>query len=296
MVNLEWYRTFKAVYQTGSITAASKILFISQPNVSQHIAALEAYVGQKLFERKPKIVPTSYGKYLYTQLIQSLDNIENIETKFKATDITKQSPVIRLGTPREFFHAVVTQHLSNVPAQLIISFGTTKELINELVNDRLDFVISTQLIENKNIEYEYIWSEKFVIVGSESIDTTLFDQYIANNQLSDAEKWLFSQTWYSYSNDLAIIRRFWLKNFKKRPIIKPQFTIPDANIILHALTKNEGIAVCSHFLAEDALQKGKIKVIWEGGPNIDTTNALYLAYNKMKVTDETKMIIKKIIV
>ena len=55
MVNLEWYRTFKAVYQTGSLTAASKALFISQPNVSQHLSALEAHVGKQLFERKPRL-------------------------------------------------------------------------------------------------------------------------------------------------------------------------------------------------------------------------------------------------
>ena len=67
MLNLEWYRTFKAIYRQGSLTAAAQELFISQPNVSQHLAALESYMGTRLFERTGRrIVPTEPGKLLYT--------------------------------------------------------------------------------------------------------------------------------------------------------------------------------------------------------------------------------------
>ena len=34
MVNLEWYRTFKAIYQNGTLTKAAQELLLSQPNVS----------------------------------------------------------------------------------------------------------------------------------------------------------------------------------------------------------------------------------------------------------------------
>ncbi|HCU46755.1 MAG TPA: LysR family transcriptional regulator, partial [Sphingobacterium sp.] len=47
MVNLEWCRTFKAIYKTGTLTGAAEILFISQPGVSLHLSSLETYVGNK---------------------------------------------------------------------------------------------------------------------------------------------------------------------------------------------------------------------------------------------------------
>ena len=50
MVNLEWYRTFKAVYKSGTLTGAAEVLFISQPGVSLHLSSLENYVGYKLFK------------------------------------------------------------------------------------------------------------------------------------------------------------------------------------------------------------------------------------------------------
>ena len=54
MVNLEWYRTFKAIYQQDNLTKAVRYLMISQPNVSVHLAALENYIGGLLFERLPR--------------------------------------------------------------------------------------------------------------------------------------------------------------------------------------------------------------------------------------------------
>lgn len=49
--NLEWYRTFKAIYEKGTLTAAAESLFISQPGVSLHLSSLESYMGVKLFDR-----------------------------------------------------------------------------------------------------------------------------------------------------------------------------------------------------------------------------------------------------
>jgi Transcriptional regulator len=45
MVNLEWYRTFKAIYEQGTLTGAAEILLITQPGVSQQLTALETYMG-----------------------------------------------------------------------------------------------------------------------------------------------------------------------------------------------------------------------------------------------------------
>jgi DNA-binding transcriptional LysR family regulator len=62
MLNFEWYRTFKAIYQAGTLTGAAQELLISQPNVSQHLSALEAYVGKQLFERPPRILRNANGQ------------------------------------------------------------------------------------------------------------------------------------------------------------------------------------------------------------------------------------------
>lgn len=284
MVNLEWYRTFKAVYQTGSLTAASKALFISQPNVSQHLAALEAHVGRQLFERKPRLVATDYGKLFYTQVVEPLEKLEEVETNFKVICGLSQLPILRVGAVKEFFHAVSSQYLADIPASLMVSFGLTKELIARLVKGEMDFVIATQKIEEKNLVYEPFLHEEFAIVGNSSMDISAFNELIQNEEWEKVEEWLLAQPWFAYSSDLAIIRRFWLKNFKKRPAIKPRFTIPDMQVILAAISAGQGLTITGDYLMENLLKENKLKLVWKG--HTVTDNMLYLAYDKTKVTTD----------
>ena len=284
MVNLEWYRTFKAIYQTGSLTAASKALFISQPNVSQHLSSLEAYVGKTLFERKPRIAPTEYGRLFYTQVIEPLEKLEKVEASFNAACIRKKIPIIRLGAVHEYFQAVLSAKITSVDANLILSFGRTKELLGKLHKGTLDFVVATKLTDYKNLIFEPIQKEIFVIAGSKSIDTTDFDNYIREEDWESGEAWLLSQSWFAYTTDLAIIHRFWQKNFYKRPVIKPYCVIPDMNITLKSLRYCSALAITADYLLDDAL-----KVVWRG--ILPMENTLFLAYDKTKVTsDQVKLL------
>lgn len=284
MVNLEWYRTFKAIYQTGSLTAASKALFISQPNVSQHLSSLEAYIGKTLFERKPRIAPTEHGKLFYTQVIEPLEKLEKVEASFNAASLIKKIPIIRLGAVHEYFQAVLSAKLTSVDANLILSFGRTKELLARLHKGALDFVVATKLTDYKNLVFEPIQQEIFVIAGSKSIDTTDFDDYIREEDWKGAEAWLLSQSWFAYTTDLAIINRFWQKNFHKRPVIKPYCVIPDMSITVKSLRYCPALAITADYLLDDAL-----KVVWSGIQPMK--NTLFLAYDKTKVTsDQVKLL------
>jgi len=286
MVNLEWYRTFKAVYETGSLTAASKALFISQPNVSQHLSSLEANVGKTLFERKPRIVPTDYGKLFYTQVVEPLQKLERVEANFNAACLKKQQPIIRLGAIQEYFQAVLSEKITAINANLIVSFGRTKELLTRLNKGTLDFVVATKLPDYKNLVFEPVRQETFIIAGSKDIDTTEFDNYVSDEDWESAEAWLLSQPWIAYTTDLAVIRRFWQKNFYKRPVIKPYCVIPDMNIILQSLKHCAALTVAPDYLLDDDL-----KIIWSG--HVPTDNTLYLAYDQTKVTSDQVKLMKQ---
>ena len=284
MVNLEWYRTFKTIYQTGSLTAAAKALFISQPNVSQHLAALESHVGKQLFERKPRLVPTDYGKLFYTQVVEPLEKLEEVEIDFKAVCNLSKLPVIRVGAVKEYFHAVCSQYISEIPASLIISFGLTKDLMAKLPKGEIDFVVATQKTDEKNLIYEPILKEEFVIVRNPSIDLSPFSKSVRKKDWKTAEDWLLAQTWFAYSSDLPMIRRFWLQNFKKRPPIKPRFTIPDMQVILSAIGAGHGITITADYLVKELITEKKLQLIWKG--QLTTENTLFLVYDQTKVTTE----------
>lgn len=293
MVNLEWYRTFKAIYKQGSMTKAAQDLDISQPNVSVHLAALEHHVGAKLFDRIPKgLIPTEFGKHLYTQITEAIEKLEYVELNYRKSNLKLES-TIRLGSPNEYFYSEVCSRISTSDSCIIVQFGLTVELMNQLEKGELDFVIATQKIPNKNITYDHILQESFVIVGSPTIDCSSFSEYLKSGTLKDAEEWLLSKEWYAYSNDLAFIRRFWIVNFNKRPLLTPQYIIPDLNFIIKSISSGNGIGVVSDYLVKDFIKDESIIKIWDG--TTPTTNDLYIAYDKSKVSAVKIEEIKRII-
>jgi DNA-binding transcriptional LysR family regulator len=64
--DFEWYRSFISIYKHLSVSATAIARILTQPAMSQHLAALEAEVGEPLFIRAPrKMIPTNKGKELF---------------------------------------------------------------------------------------------------------------------------------------------------------------------------------------------------------------------------------------
>ena len=42
MINFEWYRSSIEVYRVGTVSGAAQVLHLTQPAVSQHVAARES--------------------------------------------------------------------------------------------------------------------------------------------------------------------------------------------------------------------------------------------------------------
>ncbi|MBS0419915.1 MAG: LysR family transcriptional regulator [Proteobacteria bacterium] len=70
---------FKAVVETGSVTAASRKLSLTQPAVSKLIAHLEGRVGMTLFERsRGRVKPTPEAQIFYEHVSQTFSILESL--------------------------------------------------------------------------------------------------------------------------------------------------------------------------------------------------------------------------
>ena len=289
MVNLEWYRSFAAIYKIGTITGAAETLYMTQPGVSQHLSALETLMGHKLFIRAPrKMVPTEYGKELYSQLIGAIEGLERVEQKFKR--ISKELPLIRIGTPLEYFHQIALHKLKNTIFRFWFQFDITAKLIEKLEKGDLDIVIATQTPGKKDFEFAKLADESFLLVGASDISLPNFKKGKREEQNNLYEHWLTNQKWITYSANLPIIRRFWLENFKKRPNIQPAMVIPNLHSIKKAVELGLGISLLPDYLCSEELNKNKIKLLWKGGTPIK--NEIFLVYRKIDRNNEMIMQIK----
>lgn len=289
MVNLEWFRTFKAIYETGTLTGAAESLYISQPGVSLHLNSLEAYVGYKLFDRTSrKMVSTERGKVLYNYVLEAVNKLEAAEQHFHRS-AEKDKPTISIGMCFETFQFTLESYLPTLPFNVIIKFGEYPEMLSDLDNGILDLIITPQKGDYGNIQYKPFSSEKIVLIAGSETDTTGFDELLAENDKEKIQQWLKKQTWYGTTADMEHSRRYWYANFNKRPDFKPNYTVPNMSSIIRCLSGKKGLAIIPDFLCKKEFDSGKIKVIWEGNDVIQ--NTLYFATRKKtSYAEEIKMI------
>lgn len=296
MVNLEWYRTFKAIYKTGTLTGAADALFISQPGVSLHLSSLEAYVGYKLFDRTGrKMTPTERGKVLFNAILEPLSKLEEVEKNFqKSTE--KHTPTISVGMCFETFQTTLEQYVSSLPFNLIISFGEYPEMLDKLDKGILDLIITPKKGNSPNIFHEAFSSEQIILVGGKEIDADDFINVLKTKNISEVEDWLKNQKWYGTTGDMEHLFQFWLTNFGHKPNFRPNYIVPNLNSIIRCLKSGAGLAVVPDFLCKNELEQQEIQLIWEGSEKLE--NTLYFGVRKktnyQKEIDYLKDIFNKI--
>lgn len=276
MVNLEWYRSFIAVYRVGTVSGAAEVLHLTQPAVSQHVATLEASLGVSLFQRMPRrMLPTEAGKRLYTRVAGAIETLEAVPTKANLTDLPQ---LVRLGTPPEFFSEYVLERLpKNDETLFTVQFGLVQDLVEQLLANQIDCAIATQKLPNSQLEYQLIFEESFWLVGPPASIIPIA-QDIMQSDLTTLEAWLKSQPWIAYGEDLPIVRRFWRVIFGRRLDVNPRFVIPDLRSIRAAIRVGLGYSVLPDYLCAAWVESGQLTLVLK--PTKAVTNSIWLAYRK----------------
>jgi DNA-binding transcriptional LysR family regulator len=275
MVNLEWYRSFIEVYRVGTVSGAAQVLHLTQPAVSQHIAALESALGQPLFQRMPRqMLPTDKGKRLYTEIAEAIEKLESI-TLHSSNNAPQ---VIRIGSPQEFFAERILNQLPLSENLLYrVQFGLTKDLIQQLLTGQLDAVIATQKIMRSELAHQLVHEENFWLVAPPNMVIPLSSEQLQVD-LTSLEQWLKSQPLIAYSEDLPIVRRFWRVVFGRRLDTVPQLVLPDLRLIRQAVVSGLGFSVLPDYLCEDGINSNTLKLVLK--PTNVVTNQIWLSYRK----------------
>ncbi|WP_343671204.1 LysR family transcriptional regulator [Chitinophaga sp.] len=294
-INLEWLRTFRAIYETGTLTSAAESLFISQPGVSLHLNSLENFTGYKLFDRSAKrMVPTERGKALYNFILEPLDKLQSVEQLFGRSSQADRS-TISLGMCFETFQYTLEEHIARLPFNLIIKFGDYPQMIHDLDKGVLDLIVTPHKGDQKNLEYEAFSKERIVLVCGSKLDSKPFRKAIKDKNLKEAATWLKKQMWYSTAADMEHMKRFWQLNFKYHIDFKPNYIVPNISSIVRCLRNEKGVSVIPDFLCREEMRSGELHLLWEGNNIIE--NTLFFGIRKKtiyaKEVDQVKSIFKQ---
>ena len=145
-IPLRQIRAVIAVCEEGSFTRAAERENATQSGISQHVAALEASLGVKLFERTSGgVTPTPAGLRYYKSCVAAVGALENAaeEARSFGGQVTGD---LRIGLMPTFTRAVVTPVLEDfVPrcpeVRLHIVEGYSAMLTQMVLDDELDFAV-----------------------------------------------------------------------------------------------------------------------------------------------------------
>ena len=275
MTNFEWYRTFKTIYECDSISEASKKLFMTQPGVSKHLSALESQIGKKLFIRTArKIIPTEFGKFLYTQIITSVEGLEKVETKFNRDNI-QSCPSIVIGCRYDYFKEKVLPELPSLNMAVTMHFASSGVLAEAVENSKIDLLIGTNQYKTYPHVFSKLDSEKLVLVAS--ADLPIPEEIKkASSDTKNLPKWLKDQTWFAFDNELPFVGKFWKQHFNKRPQIIAMIVFSSFSGIISTMKKMNGLCVMPLYACEGALKSKDLKI---AVPNLDLVeNKLFCAH------------------
>jgi len=270
MLNLEWFRTFKAIYETGNLSNAANKLFISQPGASLHLNSLEEYIGYRLFVRDTrKMIATEQASVLYNYIADSMNTLIEAENAFCRNSV-EVKPTLALGLGIEAFEHSLAEHIAQLPFNLTVRFGEPSQMLHDLDVGILDLVLTSQTGTQSNLEFASFVKQRTILVCGTHTDTGQLDCLLSAGQRTSIREWLKKQRWYTTSADMTYLNNFWLANFDCLPDFRPNYILPHLGAVLSCIRSGKGFAVLPDLFCRAELQQGTVRLVWEGDPCVET--------------------------
>jgi len=176
---------FVEICDQGSLSVASKFLFVTQPALSSAINNLEKEFNLKLFDRKAHgLELTKEGEFFYEKAKGILEQLEIFEKDLK--DLADKQTTIRIGVPPmigSFLFPMIYERymLEHIDAKFEIWEEGSLSIRNKIMNHTLDLGFS---ILNESEQERY---QKEVILETELVYCVSKDNPLAHKEFVTIE-------------------------------------------------------------------------------------------------------------
>jgi DNA-binding transcriptional LysR family regulator len=174
-MRLRHIEVFHAVYTCGSITAAAKMLNVSQPSVSKVLAHAEQQLGFALFDRqKGKIIPTQEAEKLIhhvTDVYNNINELRRTSENLRASD----SGQIRFATiPSigvQLAPSAIASYLAMYPeTHFEVETLHLHQILRALKELRVDVGMAFDPPDTAGITIDHFATGEFVLLSHKSMD------------------------------------------------------------------------------------------------------------------------------
>lgn len=168
-MTLRHLKIFITVADCGSMTAAAKAMFITQPTVSQAVSELENYYGVKLFDRlSRRLYITEIGKHLLSYARHIIALFDEMEQAMKNPDligILKIGASVTVGA--YLLPQLVHEFVNTYPSlQIQAVIKNTKDIEGLILKNVVDFGVVEGVVHNPDIVSTAFMDDELVLVCS----------------------------------------------------------------------------------------------------------------------------------
>lgn len=164
-MKLEYLRQFITINETGTLTKAAEQLHISQSTLTRNMYTLERILDVQLFDRNPNHLDfTPIGIYALPKFQEILDQHQQMIASIRAFNekgtmikggACSQGPIWKIKHLHDF-----TEETINIELNLFLD---EMELIKNLENDELDFIITSFPVKKEGIDSQYYFKEQLYL-------------------------------------------------------------------------------------------------------------------------------------
>jgi DNA-binding transcriptional LysR family regulator len=248
MDRLLWMHCYARAVETGSFSAVARELAIGQPNVSRHIASLEAHLGTRLLHRSTrKLTLTPEGERYYTEARRALDAIAEAESNARGEE--KPAGLLRVACPvalaRFKILPLVKPFLARYPAiELDLQIADRKI---DLVEEGVDVAVRVGDLRDSALKARRLATARRICAAS--------PEYLAAHGTPQTPEDLQRHNCILFS--LLATGSLW--PFEGQPVeVRGNFRVNSPEGVRSAVLDGLGVGLMPYLLFDDALAKGHV--------------------------------------
>ena len=168
-MRLRQIEVFHAVYKSGSVTNAARLLSVSQPSVSKVLAHAEQQLGYSLFERiKGRLVPTPEADRLFGLVSNVYDHVEqlrHVAENLRASDSGKVRVAATPAFGVDLLPTAVSSYLAD-HKDTIFEIETLHhdEMADALLESRIDIGLAFDSVPVPGLRSKSLATGEFVVI------------------------------------------------------------------------------------------------------------------------------------
>ena len=180
MINLKHANAIITIVQEGSITAAAKRLFVSQPALSQTIRQVEAELGSPIFRRDTHHIELTHAGQLYMDAVQQILKLDrNLHTQIEDTRDTVYGELrVGISTQRglQLMPRVIPEFVKLYPHITVrLQEEGSDRLEHQVMDGLCDIAFITTVNRRDRLQYVLIENEQLVLIAART--TRLAQKY-----------------------------------------------------------------------------------------------------------------------